>query len=193
MLFSFFEPVLTPADLAGKTVRAPRSDTTYDLLRTIGATPDDLVGEQFYDGMAAGTVVAAESSFALAGSLPKATTVTGNMILYSKLNSLVINTKSFQALSEVQRRALKDAAAATRTWAVETMTATADDAVKFCKEGGTVVVATVAEVAAFKAAGAPVYTKLEADPATKARIAKIKDLAASEPATRSIAPCSAGG
>lgn len=193
MLFSFFEPILTPADLAGKTVRAPRSDTTYDLLKSMGATPDDLVGEQFYDGMAAGTVVAAESSFALAGSLPKATTATGNMILYSKLNSLVINTMSFQALSEDQRQALKDAAAATRTWAVETMTETADDAAKFCKDGGTVVVATVAEVAAFKAAGAPVYTKLEADPDTKARIAKIKDLAAAEPAPRSIAPCSAGG
>jgi TRAP-type C4-dicarboxylate transport system substrate-binding protein len=73
------------------------------------------------------------------------------------------------------------------------MTEMADDAVKFCKDGGTVVVATAAEVADFKAAGAPVYTKLEADPDTKARIAKIKDLAATEPEPRSIAPCSAGG
>lgn len=38
MLFSFFEPVLKPADLAGKTIRAPQSDTTYDLLRALGAT-----------------------------------------------------------------------------------------------------------------------------------------------------------
>ena len=37
------------------------------------------------------------------------------------------------------------------------------------------------EIAAFKAAGAPVYAKLEADPETKTRIAKIRELAAGDP------------
>ena len=80
MLFSFRGPVLKPADVAGKTVRAPRSDTAYALLTAFGATPDDLVGEAFPDGLAAGKVVAAESSFAFAGSLPEPATATGNLI-----------------------------------------------------------------------------------------------------------------
>ena len=82
MLFSFGKPALKPADLAGKTVRAPRSDTTYAVLKSLGATPDDLVGEQFPDGLAAGKVAAAESSFAFAGALPEPSIATGNLILY---------------------------------------------------------------------------------------------------------------
>lgn len=193
LLFSFENHSLRPADLAGKTVRAPRSDTTYALLKALGGTPDDLVGELFPDGVAAGKVVAAESSFALAGSLPGLTTAAANLTLYPKLNSLVANTKFLQNLDEAQRQFLKDAAAATRTWATEAMTAPADDAAEFCQNGGTVVIATEADVAAFKAAGATVYTKLEADQETKARIAKIRALAATEPAPNDVRPCSLGG
>jgi TRAP-type transport system periplasmic protein len=50
-LFAFGNPVLKPADLAGKTIRAPRSDTTYALLTALGASPDDLAGEVFPDGV----------------------------------------------------------------------------------------------------------------------------------------------
>ncbi|MDQ1058499.1 TRAP-type C4-dicarboxylate transport system substrate-binding protein [Arthrobacter globiformis] len=192
MLFSFRGPVLKPSDLAGKTVRAPRSDTTYALLKAFGATPDDLVGDAFPEGVAAGEVVAAESSFLGAKSLPQPTTAAANVVLYSKLNSLVANTHSFQALSEAQRQALQDAAAATRTWAADAMTTSADDAANFCKDGGTVVTATENELAAFKSAGAPVYAKLEADPETKTRIAKIRELRAGEPAPAAIKPCSPG-
>ena len=193
MLFSFFEPVLKPADVAGKTVRAPQSATAYDLLRALGATPDDLTGDLFYDGMAAKTVVAAESSFAGAVSLPKATTATGNVILYPKVNSLVVNNKAQSALSEEQRKALKDAAFGTRAWVAASMLSTADEAAAFCRAGGTVVTATEAEVEAFRVAGAPVYAKLEADPETKIRIARIRELAAAVPAPESVAACSAGG
>ena len=151
------------------------------------------MGEAFPDGLAAGKVVAAESSFAFAGSLPEPATATGNLILYPKLNSLVANAKTFQALSEAQRQVLKDAAAATRTWAAKAMTATADDAAAFCKAGGTIVTATEDEIAAFKAAGAPVYAMLEADPLTKTRTSKIRDLAAGEPAPTAVMPCGPGG
>jgi TRAP-type C4-dicarboxylate transport system substrate-binding protein len=126
-LFAFGNPVLKPADLAGKTIRAPRSDTTYALLTALGASPDDLAGEVFPDGVAAGQVVAA------------------------------------------------------------------DDAAEFCRNGGTVIMATEAEVTAFKDAGAAVYSKLEADPATKARLTKIRDLAAATASVPSeIQTCSPG-
>lgn len=193
LLFSFGKPMLKPADLSGKTIRAPRSETTYALLHALGATPDDLVGERFPDGIAAGKVVAAESSFVGARSLPASTTVTANLVLYSKLNSLVANANVFQGLSESQQKLLTEAAAATCTWASEAMTSTADDAAAFCLNGGTVVTATNADVAAFKAAGAPAYRKLEADPDTKARIAKIRDVAATDPAPHEIPPCTPGG
>ncbi|MDQ0863719.1 TRAP-type C4-dicarboxylate transport system substrate-binding protein [Arthrobacter globiformis] len=193
LLFSFGKPVLKPADLSGKTVRAPRSETTYALLHALGATPDDLVGERFPEGIADGKVVAAESSFVGAGSLPAPTTVAANLVLYSKLNSLVANANVFQGLSESQRQSLKDAAAAARTWASEAMTSTADDAAEFCLNGGTVTRATNADIAAFKAAGAAVYNKLEVDPDTKARIAKIRELAAADSAPSNGPSCTPGG
>jgi TRAP-type C4-dicarboxylate transport system substrate-binding protein len=193
LLFSFGKPALKPADLAGKTVRAPRSDTTYALLKALGATPDDLVGELFPDGVAAGTVGAAESSFAFANALPEPTTATGNLVLYPKVNSLVVNSSALRALSDAEQQFLRAAASATRTWAAETMTAQADDAAQFCKDGGTVVTATDVQVALFKAAGAPVYTKIESDPQAKARIARIRELAAAEPAPAAVKPCSPGG
>jgi TRAP-type transport system periplasmic protein len=192
-LFSFRGPLLKPADLAGMAVRAPRSDTTYELLKAFGATPDDLVGEAFPDGIAAGNIAAAESSFAFADTLPEPTTATGNLTLYPKVNSLVINIKVSNALSETRLQNLKDAAAATRTWAVGAMTSVADDAAAFCRSGGTVVTATDAELAAFKSAGEAVYAKLEADPETKNRIARIRELAAGEPAPGTIRPCGPGG
>jgi TRAP-type C4-dicarboxylate transport system substrate-binding protein len=193
LLFSFGKPVLKPADLSGKTVRAPRSEATYALLQALGATPDDLVGERFPEGIAAGKVVAAESSFVGARSLPAPTTAAANLVLFSKLNSLVANANVFQGLSQSQRQLLTEAAAATRTWASEAMTSTADDAAAFCLNGGTVITAAAADIAAFKAAGAAVYRKLEADPETKARIAKIRELAAADPPHKQIPPCTPGG
>jgi TRAP-type transport system periplasmic protein len=192
-LFAFGNPVLKPADLAGKTIRAPRSDTTYALLTALGASPDDLAGEVFPDGVATRQVVAAESSFAAASDLPAPTTAAANLVLYPKVSSLIANSKVFQNLSEPQRQQLTEAATATRTWAVRAMKSVADDAAEFCRNGGTVIMATEAEVTAFKDAGAAVYSKLEADPATKAHLTKIRDLAAATASVPSeIQTCSPG-
>ena len=40
-IFAFGKPLLSPADLKGKTIRVPRSDTSYALFRALGATPSD--------------------------------------------------------------------------------------------------------------------------------------------------------
>lgn len=109
------------------------------------------------------------------------------------MNSLVASTNALAALSQAQRQVLEEAATATRDWVTQTGTSPAGDAAAFCRAGGTVVAAAEADVAAFKAAAAPVYAKLEADPETKARIAKIRELAAVLPAPESAGTCSAGG
>jgi TRAP-type C4-dicarboxylate transport system substrate-binding protein len=193
LLFAFRQPVLSPADLEGKTVRAPRSATTYAFLEALGTTPDDLVGDLFPAGIASGDVVAAESSFAFAGSLPEPTFAAANLVLYPKANSLVANTKGFSALSDAERRTLRDAADATRAWAAEQMSAAANDAAEFCQSGGTVVNASAAEIAAFLASAAPVVAKLDADAATKASMSRIRELAAADSGPTQIMPCTPGG
>lgn len=190
-VFAFGEPLLTPADFEGVTVRAPRSDTTAALFEAMGATVDDLPGDLFFQGVTAGTVVAAESSFAFAGSLPLplTTTVTGNLTLYPKVNSLVINTETFAGLDHSQQQTLREAATDTRDWGVESMAPSADSAIEYCAAGGTVVTATDEDLAAFRAAAEPVYAELERDAQTRSLIEEIRDLAAQTPAPERIGTC----
>lgn len=193
MLFSFGGPVMTPAELAGRVVRAPRSTTGYATLKALGANPQSLAGELFTDALTKGTVKAAESSFTRAESFPQASTTIGNLPLYAKVNSLVINTNTIAHLPADERRILLEAAGKTRDSVTGSMLRTSDEAAAYCQNGGTIVVATEEQIAAFKATVAPVYAQLEKDAGTRALIAKIRALtAASEVAPLKIAPCSPG-
>jgi TRAP-type C4-dicarboxylate transport system substrate-binding protein len=182
-IFGFGKPLLSPADLKGKTVRVPRSDTSYALFRALGATPND-------DDALRGRFVGAESSFELARNLQETTiTATGNLTLFSKVNSVVINSKRFAALDEARRVMLRDAAVATRDWGAHAMPTTADEAKRHCRDGHTVVLATPADLAAFQRAAQTVYADLEKDAQTKAFIAGIRGLASRTPPPPPIAAC----
>jgi TRAP-type C4-dicarboxylate transport system substrate-binding protein len=185
-----------PATIGGfkdLAVRSPRSDTTYALFEALGAKPDDFTdpGESFDDVIAAGLPAAAESSFALGGTLPGGTTTAiGNLPLFPKVNSLVINSAAFARLSEEQRAALRSAA----TQMVSTVTATMPDTVgyaeQYCHNGGTILLADGALLAELRRAVQPVYADLEVDPITKSFVERITALGEeidAQPAA--IAPC----
>ena len=191
-IFSFGQPVLTPSDLKGMTVRAPRSETTTALFEALGATTDDAPGDAFGAGIADGTIGAAESSLAFATDLPTLGTMTGNLILFPKINALVINDDKFAALTDGQRQVLQEAAAKTRDWAVSAVAPNAEQAQKYCDFGGTIVVTSPQNLAAFMTAAQPVYDALEQDPLTKAAIAEIRTLIGASPAASPIAPCTPG-
>jgi Bacterial extracellular solute-binding protein, family 7 len=178
-VFSFGDPLLTPGDFEGITVRAPTSDTTYALFEALGATPDDLggPGDRFGVGVADGSVAAAESSFAFAGGLPAAATAAGNVTLYPKVNVVVANSAALDGLDETEQEVLRDAAIATRDWAITNNRDDADYAPEFCANGGTIVLASDEEVAGLVEATGPVYSELEADAATAAMITRIRALA----------------
>ena len=193
LLFSFGEPIETPGDLNGKVVRAPRSAATDEVLRSFGAVPKPLPGSLFTQALAENAVGATETSFARAGGLTKPTTVTGNLVLYPKINTLVVNQDRWNGLTASERRVLEQAADATRAWATESMPATAAEAAAYCHAGGTIFTAPVEGIAAFKAAVAPMIARLETDPETKALIAKIRSLNASTPIPAPLTPCGPGG
>ena len=130
-LFSFGDPFLTPTDLAGGTLRVPRSDTADALFTALGAKPDDVTDAAFESSVQAGTTVGAESSFLLAVGLP-ASTATGNLVLYPKINSLVINNGVFDRLSSTERNWLRDAANDTQQWVLAHPNDEAATAEAFC-------------------------------------------------------------
>jgi TRAP-type C4-dicarboxylate transport system substrate-binding protein len=188
-VFVFGDPDQVSFDLADKVVWTTRSETLYALYSALGATPDSSTSTDRARGVEDGTIDAAASSFSLAGFLPAASSASGNMTLYPKANSIVINDEAFEALADDQQRALQDAAARTVEWAVEEMPSEADGAAVFCRNGGRVVNAPEAVIAAATNAAQPVYDELERDETTKALIERIRAIKQELPEPSTIAPC----
>lgn len=177
-LLVYGTPPASADDFKGLAVRSPRSATTYALFEALGAKPDDFTdpGESFEDVLAAGLPAAAESSFALAGTLPAGTTVIGNLPLFPKVNSLVINSAAFARLSDEQRAVLREAATNMVSTVTATMPDTAGYAEQYCRTGGTIHLADDAFLADVRRAVQPVYAELERDATTKSLIEQITAL-----------------
>jgi TRAP-type C4-dicarboxylate transport system substrate-binding protein len=189
-LFAFGDPILAPADVADKKIRALPSDATYALIEALGAEAVDVGGSSFSTAVASGEIVAAESSFALASAtLPALGTATGNLTLFPKVNSLVIDSDVFDDMSGDRQEVLREAALAAREWAVANAVSDVDEASAFCERGGAVVLATDEELAAFEDASQHVYAALEQDDTTKALIERIRELKTEMPASTVPEPC----
>jgi hypothetical protein len=98
----------------------------------------------------------------------------GNVALYAKVMTLVINSALWTDLDDAQRAIITTASDATRAWAIANQETDAAAAAAFCAGGGTVVLADAPGIAAFRAAERPVYAALEADPTTKRAIDAIR-------------------
>ncbi|CAN5590662.1 hypothetical protein BH23CHL7_BH23CHL7_24030 [soil metagenome] len=167
------------ADFSGMAVRSPRSQTTWALFEALSAMPDDFTdpGESFDDIVAAGGPAAAETSFALAGTLPSGTSALGNLPLFPKINSLVVNSSAYGRLSEEQQAILEQAATRAVESSVSTMRGTTEYAQEFCRNGGQVVMLDDALVVEIHAAASVAYNDLAADAQTQDFIDRIRRVA----------------
>ncbi|MEP6660919.1 MAG: TRAP transporter substrate-binding protein DctP [Acidimicrobiales bacterium] len=189
-VFAFGAPLLSPSDFTGAKIRAPHSDTVYAVFQALGATVDDPNGSDFDAAVGAGELAAAESSFQRASSLPGGhLTATGNLTLFPKVNSLVVNNHTLGALSDAQRAMLRDAAERTRAYVVTNTTGDAKDAQAYCTANGSVVLASDGDLAAFTEAVQPVYDALQKDAATKDLIGRIREVKAKTASAPAAAAC----
>ena len=179
-------------DFQGATIRTPRSDTVAAVFESLGARADDADGQAFADGTADGSIAGAETSFVLAGGLPgQNPTAAANVVLFPKVQSLVINTEVYEALTEDQQGALRQAGAETLEWVLAKGPSDAEAAAAFCAAGGTVTVAGPRDVEALEAATQAVYEELARDPVTRDLIDAITLLrvdAPTEPAPQACQP-----
>jgi TRAP-type C4-dicarboxylate transport system substrate-binding protein len=190
-VFSFGEPLLSPDDFEGITVRALPSASIYAVLEALGARPEMVDVTQA--NVADGTLGAIESSFGVLPGLnlpvPLSTTsVVGNVTPFPRINTLFVNTDVLEDLTGHQQDVLRDAAIATRDWAVDNNVDDAQLSEAYCAAGGTIVLAEESQVEAFRVATQAVYDELEQNDATAAMIDRIRDLAdgvAADP----VAPC----
>jgi TRAP-type C4-dicarboxylate transport system substrate-binding protein len=183
--FGFRRELRRPADFAGATFQVPLSETADALFLALGANPADMFGQEAERAAGQGELGGADSSFLLAGNLPAQSTVTANVTLYPKVLTLVAGGRAWSRLSAGQRAILERAARRTLVESFSAAVPEPEAAAAFCEDGGRVVLASPADLAALKAAARPVYASLERDAQTRALIGRIRSLArgvvASEP------------
>ncbi|QSR31514.1 hypothetical protein CFI00_13575 [Nocardioides sp. S5] len=151
----------------GGRVRAPRSETTWAVLEALGARPTDAEIDS--------ATVAVESQLSLSETLPGGSSLVGDVALFAKVNSLVANAAAYDDLTEDQQDGLREAAAATRDWAIATQVGDEELARAFCDEGGTIVHEGPAAAGRVRATVGSVTAGLRQDPATAALIDRISD------------------
>jgi hypothetical protein len=176
-----FEPFgktfLSPEDFRGTTIRAILSSVTWALLEALGATP--IFKDNYGTDVATGRIQGAESGLLAGYFLPVAAIATGNVVFFPKFQVLFANAAAFEGLSEEQRSVLQEAAARTQERAIAEHPRQVDAAAQWCEDGGTIVMASDEQLAAFEEAARPVFDQIEQDPLNAELIAAIRELKAS--------------
>jgi TRAP-type C4-dicarboxylate transport system substrate-binding protein len=171
--------ILSPADFSGLQVRVTPSDVSNLLIQKLGGSP--MFGSDGYQ--------AAESGLRQGAHLTGTPTATGNVVFFSKYQVLAANEAAFQKLSAAQQAVIRAAAAAAQQKAISEHPSDVDNGKAWCADGGTVVLASDAQVAAFEQVAQPVFAALQQDPVTARSIAAIRDLKAKTPPSPGAAAC----
>jgi len=173
--------ILSPEDFRDATVKVVPSEVSHRLIETLGGSP--MFGNEGYQ--------AAESGLRQGFSLTGTPTATGNVIFFPKFQVLFVNGAAFEKLSETQQNILRQAAIATQKKAIAEHPSEVDAATAWCADGGSIVMASDEQVAAFEAAAKPVFEHIEQDPLNAALIATIRELKANtepSPGAEACAP-----
>jgi TRAP-type C4-dicarboxylate transport system substrate-binding protein len=186
----FGHPLRSLADFAGKGIRAPRSELTWEMLRALGARPLDFVGDEMGPVVDSGLLSGAEAEIGLVRDLPRPGVVTANVTFFPKANTIVANRAAFDRLTHDQREMLRKAAAETLHQVVASRPTDVDEARSACSVGVRIVVASDADIRGLVGATRPVVVRLERDESTRKSIQRIvalrETMAVSSPV---IAPC----
>ena len=166
----YTEPLRSVEDFEGAGIRLVPSNATEALVRAFGGEPKyGLNGDEIDAAIESGEIAGTETSIGLA---PDRSFLTGNVILFPRVNTLFAAEEFLKSLSEDQRAILEEAARATMDLTARSSTAL-EDIETFCAAGGQVVAASDADVSGFVRAARPVLEMLEADPQTAAFIEEI--------------------
>jgi TRAP-type C4-dicarboxylate transport system substrate-binding protein len=186
-------PLASLEDFDGAAIRLVPSEATQALIRALGGRPVyGLSGDDLHAAITSGDLDGTEVSLGLAPALAQdvapASVVTGNVVLFPRVNTLFAGQDLMGSLSEEQVEILFAAAEEAYGY---TASATTEDFGAFCELGGEVAIASDADVAALHQAAQPVYRMLEADPQTKAFIDEIQKLKEGQTVADGPSSCSA--
>jgi TRAP-type transport system periplasmic protein len=172
------QPLVNPADWAGKTVHMFHSSANADAISALGATPTDVGFEARDQGVFDGTIQGLENSLAFHADGRQELTpyVAVNVNLWPRSSALLASPEALSGLGDAEVEWLRQAAADVVGRTAELAKIDAGVLEQSCAAGGRYAEATPADLAALSDALAPAYAKLEADPSTKAFFDQIREL-----------------
>jgi TRAP-type C4-dicarboxylate transport system substrate-binding protein len=173
------KPLLSPQDFSGLDIRTTDTGVSEMLIKALGGNP--IFEASNYQG--------AESGLRQGTTLTGRPAATGNVVFFPKYQVLFANGKVLEGLSEEQRSVLRQAAAATQKKAIAERPSDTDTGTAWCADGGTIVLASEEQVAAFETAAQPVYDAISQDPSNAELIAAIRDLRAKTPPSPGAGAC----
>jgi TRAP-type C4-dicarboxylate transport system substrate-binding protein len=173
------KPLLSPEDFTGLSIRTTPSNESNKLVEALGGKP--VFADSDYQG--------AESGLRQGYSLTGTPTATGNVTFFAKYQVLFANAAAFEKLSENQRSILHGAAAATQQKAFAEHPSDADAGIAWCKDGGTIVLASDEQVAAFEKAAQPVSDSITQDAFNSQMITGIRELKMKTPPSSEAQAC----
>jgi TRAP-type C4-dicarboxylate transport system substrate-binding protein len=164
------------ADYQGAMINTSPSLEVAQLIAAFGATPDYSVGGERLAKVADGSLTGIEASlWQDVGIYPA--TLTGNVVLFSKFDVVIINKTVFDALSKAQRSVLQQAVQAAVPVTLADRTIESEAAKDWCRlRGSRVVLASSQDLADLQGAATSVRTTLEQDPFTRRMIDRILQL-----------------
>jgi TRAP-type transport system periplasmic protein len=170
-------PLVRPSDYAGRHIGTQQSSVADATLRALGAEPEwfpvtGTIGR--FDG-----VVQPIRSIHGFQYNKVARFLTANVALWPRPLVLFGTGKALGKLTPVQRQAVRQAAVAALPGSMRVVRGDEQESGQdLCRAGGLIVqTATPADLAALRAAVAPVYARLEQDPATRSAIRAISTVA----------------
>ena len=181
------DALLSLEDYDGARIRDIPSAVSDALVSSLGAKPvhvnNAIVGTEISRGHIDGAETPTARAF-------PGWTVTANVTFFGKANTIVANTKAFDALTGEQQVVLSRAAGDTVRHVIEEPPSEAVMARRFCS-GGRVVLTRPAQIEELKRAARPVYEQLERDAETRGLIAEIRAMkrSAGEAAAPDLAAC----
>jgi len=172
-------PLATPDAFRGARIRVVTSPTGELALGSLGAVPlTNFTSRAVGPALSSGRLIGVETSInSIAGNgyVRQARYLTGNLALFSKMQTIAVRKAVFDRLSAADRAALRAAAAATVAHADPAAQERAEVR-QLCHQGLRVVDAGAADVASLRRLAASAYPVLERDPTTRKEIHAIDEL-----------------
>lgn len=177
--FASTAPLLGPADWTGVRFRTFNSPVQQETVRALGGVPVDL-SFSWIDEVKAGHLRGGEydvAGFVYNGLSAEAGEVTGNVVLWPKMNVLTMSQRRFDSLTPQQQRWVREAATGAVRASVQADYDETTLSQRMCSAGAHVTTADPDTLAKLHAALEPVMARLASSPGDAAFLTRIQALA----------------